>query len=219
MLFVSTRSKYLLFTWRVRKTWNCNFFQIHRVWSVNVNFEWVQRWILELRGSGKKSVNFENVSAKNQKDESFPMCSAREWMRRRLPLRLVLSSAPCTVLGVKISHGHDYTPCATLGHFEMEFWCGTHRYDTQTQCWVQSFIVRAAHFGARMLKRRPPREGGTPKRLKIWLFQGANENAMDWNFYRRILTPWPTISTGFHSPGHLALCATMQNPIIWAKGC
>ncbi len=31
----------------------------------------------------------------------------------------------CTVLGVKISHGHDYTSCATLGHFEMEFWCGT----------------------------------------------------------------------------------------------
>ncbi len=26
-----------------------------------------------------------------------------------------------TVLGVKISHGHDYTSCATLGHFEMEF--------------------------------------------------------------------------------------------------
>ncbi len=30
-----------------------------------------------------------------------------------------------------------------------------------------------AHFGARMLKSRPPREGGTQKRLKIWLFLGG----------------------------------------------
>ncbi len=79
-----------------------------------------------------------------------------------------------TVLGVKISHGHDYTSCATLGHFEMEFWCGTCRYDTQVQCSVQRVIVRAAHFSARMLKVRLTGEGGTPKRLKIWLFQGAN---------------------------------------------
>ncbi len=44
---------------------------------------------------------------------------------------------------------------------------------------VQGFIVRAAHFGARMLKVRPTGEGGTPKRLKIWLFQGANVDEMD----------------------------------------
>ncbi len=31
------------------------------------------------------------------------------------------SDAIYTVLGVKISHGHDHTSCATLGHFEMEF--------------------------------------------------------------------------------------------------
>ena len=29
-----------------------------------------------------------------------------------------------------------------------------------------------------VLKRRPPREGGMPKRLKIWLFQGANVDEM-----------------------------------------
>ncbi len=37
----------------------------------------------------------------------------------------------------------------------------------------------AVHFGARMLKVRSTREGGMPKRLKIWLFQGANINEMD----------------------------------------
>ncbi len=26
----------------------------------------------------------------------------------------------CSVLGVNISHGHDYTSCATLGHFDVE---------------------------------------------------------------------------------------------------
>ncbi len=43
----------------------------------------------------------------------------------------------------------------------------------------QSFIIRAAHFDARMLKVRPTREGGTPKMLKLWLFQGANINEID----------------------------------------
>ncbi len=55
----------------------------------------------------------------------------------------------------------------------MEFQCGTCRYDTQAQSSVQGFIVGAAHFGARVLKMRPTGEGGTPKRLKIRLFQGA----------------------------------------------
>ncbi len=95
----------------------------------------------------------------------------------------------------------------------MEFWGGTCRYDTQAQCWVQSIIVRAAHFGARMLKRRPPGGGGTLNRLKIWLFQGANVDEMDWNFHRTIPAPWPIISTRLHSPGPPALCAIMQNPI------
>ncbi len=36
------------------------------------------------------------------------------------------------------------------------------------------FNVKTAHFGARVLKRRPPGEGGLPKGLEIWLFQGVN---------------------------------------------
>ncbi len=35
-----------------------------------------------------------------------------------------------TVLSVKISHSHDFTSYAALGHSEVEFQCGTHRYDT-----------------------------------------------------------------------------------------
>ncbi len=30
----------------------------------------------------------------------------------------------------------------------------------------------AAHFGARMLKRKLTVEGGTPKRLEYWFFEG-----------------------------------------------
>ncbi len=33
--------------------------------------------------------------------------------------------------------------------------------------------VKAAHFGARVLKRRPPGEGATPNRTEIWLFEGV----------------------------------------------
>ncbi len=124
-----------------------------------------------------------------------------------------------TVLGVKISHGHDYTSCSTLGHFEVEFRCGIRRHDTQTQCSTQRFMVGAAHFGARMLKMRPTGEGGMPIRLKIWLFQGANVDEMDGNFHGIIPAPWPIISTGFHPPGPPALCTTMQDPIVRAKGC
>ncbi len=36
----------------------------------------------------------------------------------------------------------------------------------------------AAHFGARMLKVRLTGEGGTPKRLKVRLLQGANVDEM-----------------------------------------
>ncbi len=65
------------------------------------------------------------------------------WQKGKL-LQFQTDSWWYTVLGVKISHGHDYTSCATLGHFEMEFWGGTCRYYTWAQCWVQRFIVVAA---------------------------------------------------------------------------
>ncbi len=35
-----------------------------------------------------------------------------------------------TVLGVKISSGYNFTSYTILGHFELEFQGGTHRYDT-----------------------------------------------------------------------------------------
>ncbi len=41
--------------------------------------------------------------------------------------------------------------------------------------WVN---VKAAHFGARMLKRKPPGEEGMPKRTEIWLFVGEKEDGM-----------------------------------------
>ncbi len=53
-----------------------------------------------------------------------------------------------------------------------------------------------------MLKTRPTGEGGTTKRLKIRLFQGANVDEMDGTFHGTIPAPWPIISTGFHSLGH-----------------
>ncbi len=34
--------------------------------------------------------------------------------------------------------------------------------------------VKAAHFGARVLKRNSPGGGAMPNRRDIWLFQGVN---------------------------------------------
>ncbi len=73
----------------------------------------------------------------------------RNWLTWRQLTHLSSTPDSYTDLGVKISHGHDYTLCATLGHFEVEFWCRTHRYHTWAQCWVQSFIVATARQGAR----------------------------------------------------------------------
>ncbi len=124
-----------------------------------------------------------------------------------------------TVLGIKISHGHDHTSCATLGHFEMEFWCGTCSYDTWAQRWVQRLIVRAAHCDVTVLQGRPPREGGLPNRLKIWLFQGANDE-MDWNFQlleipasrlvgQQGAQDWSALSSGMN-----AVCTSTQEAIL-----
>ncbi len=78
--------------------------------------------------------------------------------------------------------------------------------------------VEAAHFGARMLKRETTRgRGGMPNRREIWLFQGVNMDEIGWNFYRKILTPWPTISTGIHFPGPPEPWASMQKPCVWVE--
>ncbi len=113
-----------------------------------------------------------------------------------------------TVLGVKISHRHDYTSCATLRHFEVEFWGGTCRYGTQVRCSVQRFIVKAAHFGARMLKVRPTREGGTPKRLKIWLFQGAFSFGF-FHWWKGLKLSWNNPNPSAHHFHWVSLPSTM----------
>ncbi len=66
----------------------------------------------------------------------------------------------CTVLGVKIFHTHDISSYAVLKHIEVEFSCGTHRYDLVI---VQRLDARAAHFGATVLKTRPTGQGRMPK--------------------------------------------------------
>ncbi len=64
-----------------------------------------------------------------------------------------------TVLAVSTCVRHDSTTYAVLIHVEVEFGHGMCSCDTGTQCWVHKFNVEAAHFGARMPKRRPPERG------------------------------------------------------------
>ncbi len=123
----------------------------------------------------------------------------------------------CTVLAGSNCVEHDSTSYAVLKCVEVEFWCGISRCDTGTQCWVHRVNVKAAHFGARVLKRKPPGEGAMPNWIEIWLFQGVNVNEMGWNFHGRILTPWPTISIGIHSLGHLVPYVSTQKPHVWVE--
>ncbi len=74
--------------------------------------------------------------------------------------------------------------------------------------------VKAAHFGARMLKRRPPGGGATPNRTQMWLFQGVKVDEIGWNFHGKILTSRLTFSSRIHSPGPLALWVSMQKPCV-----
>ncbi len=77
------------------------------------------------------------------------------------------------VLAVSNCVGHDGTSYAVLKHVEVEFWCGTCRCETGTQCSVHRVNVKAAHFGARMLKRRPPEGGGHAKQNRNMAFSGG----------------------------------------------
>ncbi len=66
----------------------------------------------------------------------------------------------CTILAVSDCIEHAITSYAALKRVEVKFGCATNRCDPWTQCWVHRFNVKAAHFGARVLKRRSPAEGG-----------------------------------------------------------
>ncbi len=122
-----------------------------------------------------------------------------------------------TVLAVNNCVEHDDTSYVVLKCVEVEFWCGMCRCDTGTQCWVHRINVKAAHFGARMLKGKPPGEGAMPDRREICLFQGMNVDDIGWNFQGGIQTPWPTISTWIHSAGPPVLWASMQKPRVWVE--
>ena len=75
------------------------------------------------------------------------------------------------------------------------------RCDPGTQCSVHRVNVKDAHFGARVLKRRPPGEGGRAKPKRDLTFSGGKSGQNELKILQKILTPWPTISTGIYSPG------------------
>ncbi len=128
--------------------------------------------------------------------------SAKTWFISSLQTYTVLAVSKC----VK----HDETWNTVLKHVGVKIWCGTCKCDTGTQCWVHWVNVKAAHFGARMLKRRPPGGGPMPNRTEKWLFEGEKVDEMAWNFHGTIPTSRPTISTWLHPPGPPALCTGMQ---------
>ncbi len=75
-----------------------------------------------------------------------------------------------TVLAVSNCVEHDGTSYAVLKHVEVEFCCGACRCDTGAQCWVHRVNVQAAHFGAKVLKRKTTRGGPCQVGLKFGIF-------------------------------------------------
>ncbi len=87
-------------------------------------------------------------------------------------------------------------------------WYWDTMFSTQGQC-------RGCPFWCSGAQKEATWRGGHAKQKRNLAFSGDNwVDEMDWNFYRRILTPWPTITTGIHSPGPLAPCAGMQKPRV-----
>ncbi len=112
--------------------------------------------------------------------------------------------------------GHDDASYAVLKHVEVEFWRGSCRCDTGTQCSVHSVIVKDAHFRARVLKRKLTGEGATPSRTEIWLFQRVNMDEIEigWNVHGRLWIQRQPFFSGIHFPGPPALWASMQKPRV-----
>ncbi len=125
-----------------------------------------------------------------------------------------------TVLAVSKCVKHGETWNTVLKHVGVKIWCGTCRCDTGRQCWVHWVNVKAAQFGARMLKRRPPGGGGAcQKRLKSGFLRGKK-----W-------MKWPEIFMGQSQPPgqsfphgciprvlwhHAQAC---KNPVSGLRGC
>ncbi len=73
-------------------------------------------------------------------------------------------------------------------------WCEVEHIDVifLTTVLRQRFIVKVAHFGAGVIKRRLPAEGGSMlKWTEIWLFEGVKVDEIAPTFHGTILTPRP----------------------------
>ncbi len=79
---------------------------------------------------------------------------------------------------------------------------------------LNEFSVATAHSDASVLKRRPPVEGGMPKRLETWI----KVEEIAWSFHGAILPLRVPISRGIHSPRlPPVLCAGAERPHVWGK--
>ncbi len=116
-------------------------------------------------------MHLSSVSPQRCQDEETPTDRLGAWC--------------CPVLAVSKCVKHDETWNTVLKHVGVKIWCGTCRCDTGTQCWVHWVNVKAAHFGARMPKRRPPGGGGHAKqdwKVAFWGWKrGWNGLKFSWD--------------------------------------
>ncbi len=89
-------------------------------------------------------------------------------------------------------------------------------------CWVSRFNVKTAHFGTRMLKGRPPGEGGIPQRTEIWLFQGVKGGKkIPWSSSGEIPPPHSSPLPGGFTPQilHCSVKHSKKNTLSRLRVC
>ncbi len=116
-------------------------------------------------------------------------------------------------LGVKISHGHNYTSCATLGHFEVE------HVDLMLRYNVHYIGSLSGPFWCQNAQSETNSGGRHAKEAGNLAFSGGKRWWSGLKLSQNNPSPLAIISTRFHSLGPPALCAIMQNAIVRVKGC
>ncbi len=112
---------------------------------------------------------------------------------------------PHTVLGIKISHRHDYISCATLGHFEVEHVDMTLRYNVQYRGSLLGLPILVPEWSKRDQLGREARQRG----WKFGFFRG--QTCMKWT---ETFTLWS------QPPGPpFPLCYTHQILLHYALPC
>ncbi len=116
-----------------------------------------------------------------------------------------------------LSKLRSWTLCSVV--LELSKWNFDVERVAETQCSVHRFNVEAAHFGARVLKRRSPGEGAMSNRIEIWHFRGQMLMKLDEIFMEQSGPKGRHFPVGFISQALRRYEQACKNPVSGPRGC